>query len=72
MNIDYHEFILRLVKNLILLIVITLIIYLTPDEIIKIKRSIFIALISILSIIIIDTLIPTFPQNIKNYINRTG
>ena len=45
MNIDYEEFILRLVKNVILIIIITLVIYLTPDNIEKIKKSIFIALI---------------------------
>jgi FtsH-binding integral membrane protein len=71
MNIDYEEFILRLVKNIILLIVITLIIYLTPDDIEKIKKSIFIALIILFIIIIFDNLVPILPQNIKRYINRT-
>ena len=39
MNIDYEEFILRLVKNLTLIIIITLVIYLTPDNINKIKKA---------------------------------
>ena len=39
MNIDYEEFILRLVKNLTLIIIITLVIYLTPDNINKIKKK---------------------------------
>ena len=72
MTIDYQEFILRIVKNFILLLIISLIIYLTPDYIIKIKRSIFIALMIILTIIIFDNIVPTLPQNIKNYINRTN
>ena len=71
MNIDYEEFVLRLVKNIILLIIITLIIYLTPDDIEKIKKSIFIALIIIFITIIFDNLVPILPQNIKKYINRT-
>lgn len=71
MNIDYEEFVLRLVKNIILLIIITLIIYLTPDDIEKIKKSIFIALIFIFITITLDTLVPILPQNIKKYINRT-
>tara|TARA_B110001450_G_scaffold163333_1_gene152262 strand:- start:375 stop:593 length:219 start_codon:yes stop_codon:yes gene_type:complete len=71
MNIDYEEFVLRLVKNIILLIIITLIIYLTPDDIEKIKKSIFIALIIIFITITLDTLVPILPQNIKKYINRT-
>jgi FtsH-binding integral membrane protein len=71
MNIDYEEFVLRLVKNIILVIIITLIIYLTPDDIEKIKKSIFIALIIVLITIIMDTIIPILPQNIKKYINRT-
>lgn len=70
MNIDYEDFILRLVKNIILIILITLIIYLTPDSIEKIKKSIFIALIIVFTIIIFDNLVPVLPQNIKNYINR--
>lgn len=70
MNIDYEEFILRLVKNLTLIIIITLVIYLTPDNINKIKKSIFIALIIVFIIIIFDNLVPILPQNIKNYINR--
>lgn len=71
MNIDYEEFVLRMVKNIILLIIITLIIYLTPDDIEKIKKSIFIALIIIFITITLDTLVPILPQNIKKYINRT-
>ena len=71
MNIDYEEFVLRLVKNIILVIIITLIIYLTPDDIEKIKKSIFIALIIIFITITLDTLVPILPQNIKKYINRT-
>ena len=71
MNIDYEEFILRLVKNIILVIIITLIIYLTPDDIEKIKKSIFIALIIVFITIIFDNLVPILPQNIKKYINRT-
>jgi len=71
MNIDYEEFILRLVKNTILVIIITLIIYLSPDDIEKIKKSIFIALIIVFITIIFDNLVPILPQNIKNYINRT-
>jgi hypothetical protein len=71
MNIDYEEFILRLVKNTILVIIITLIIYLSPDDIKKIKKSIFIALIIVFITIIFDNLVPILPQNIKNYINRT-
>jgi Ca2+/Na+ antiporter len=70
MNIDYEDFILRLVKNLILIIIITLIIYLTPDNIKKIKKSIFISLIIVFIIIILDNLVPILPQNIKKYINR--
>lgn len=70
MNIDYEDFILRLVKNIILIILITLIIYLVPDNIEKIKRSIFIALIIVFIIIIFDNLVPVLPQNIKKYINR--
>lgn len=70
MNIDYEDFILRLVKNIILIILITLIIYLVPDNIEKIKRSIFIALITVFTIIIFDNLVPVLPQNIKKYINR--
>jgi Ca2+/Na+ antiporter len=70
MNIDYEEFILRLVKNLILIIIITLVIYLTPDNINKIKKSIFIALIIVFITIIFDNLVPILPQNIKKYINR--
>lgn len=70
MNIDYEDFILRLVKNIILIILITLIIYLVPDNIEKIKRSIFIALITVFIIIIFDNLVPVLPQNIKKYINR--
>ena len=70
MNIDYEEFILRLVKTLILIIIITLVIYLTPDNINKIKKSIFIALIIVFITIIFDNLVPILPQNIKNYINR--
>tara|TARA_Y100000389_G_scaffold88010_1_gene84480 strand:+ start:2264 stop:2479 length:216 start_codon:yes stop_codon:yes gene_type:complete len=71
MNIDYEEFVLRLVKNIILVITITLIIYLTPDDIEKIKKSIFIALIIVFITIIFDNLVPILPQNIKKYINRT-
>tara|TARA_B110000003_G_scaffold275967_1_gene320261 strand:- start:28856 stop:29071 length:216 start_codon:yes stop_codon:yes gene_type:complete len=71
MNIDYEEFILRLVKNTILVIIITLIIYLSPDDIEKIKKSIFIALIIVFITIIFDNLVPILPQNIKKYINRT-
>jgi|TARA_B110000259_G_C14015643_1_gene401224 FtsH-binding integral membrane protein len=71
MNIDYEEFVLRLVKNIILVIIITLIIYLTPDDIEKIKKSIFIALIIVFITIIFDNLVPILPQNIKKYINRT-
>jgi len=71
MNIDYEEFILRLVKNTILVIIITLIIYLIPDDIEKIKKSIFIALIIVFITIIFDNLVPILPQNIKKYINRT-
>lgn len=70
MIIDYQDLIIRLVKNLILLILFTLIIYLVPDDIEKIKRSIFISLAIILVIIIFDNLIPILPQNIKKYINR--
>lgn len=70
MNIDYEEFILRLVKNVILIIIITLVIYLTPDNIEKIKKSIFIALIVVFIIIVFDNLVPILPQNIKKYINR--
>lgn len=70
MIIDYEEFILRLVKNLILIIIITLVIYLTPDNINKIKKSIFIALIIVFITIIFDNLVPILPQNIKKYINR--
>lgn len=70
MNIDYEEFILRLVKTLILIIIITLVIYLTPDNINKIKKSIFIALIIVFITIIFDNLVPILPQNIKKYINR--
>lgn len=70
MNIDYEEFILRLVKTLTLIITITLVIYLTPDNINKIKKSIFIALIIVFITIIFDNLVPILPQNIKNYINR--
>lgn len=70
MNIDYENFILRLVKNIILIILITLIIYLTPDNIEKIKKSIFIALIIVFFTIIFDNIVPILPQNIKNYINR--
>tara|TARA_B000000477_G_scaffold325_1_gene294 strand:+ start:2232 stop:2447 length:216 start_codon:yes stop_codon:yes gene_type:complete len=71
MNIDYEEFVLRLVKNIILVIIITLIIYLTPDDIEKIKKSIFIALIIVFITIVFDNLVPILPQNIKKYINRT-
>lgn len=71
MNIDYEEFVLRVVKNIILVIIITLIIYLTPDDIEKIKKSIFIALIIVFITIIFDNLVPILPQNIKKYINRT-
>jgi chromate transport protein ChrA len=70
MNIDYEEFILRLVKNVILIIIITLVIYLTPDNIEKIKKSIFIALIVVFITIVFDNLVPILPQNIKKYINR--
>lgn len=70
MNIDYEEFILRLVKNLILIIIITLVIYLTPDNVEKIKKSVFIALIVVFITIIFDNLVPVLPQNIKKYINR--
>lgn len=70
MIIDYQDLIIRLVKNLILLILFTLIIYLVPDDIEKIKRSIFISLVIILVIIIFDNLIPILPQNIKKYLNR--
>lgn len=70
MIIDYEEFILRLVKNLILIIIITLVIYLTPDNINKIKKSIFIALNIVFITIIFDNLVPILPQNIKKYINR--
>lgn len=70
MNIDYEEFILRLVKNVILIIIITLVIYLTPDNIEKIKKSIFIALIVVFITIVFDNLVPVLPQNIKKYINR--
>lgn len=71
MNIDYEEFVLRLVKNMILVIIITLIIYLTPDDIEKIRKCIFIALIIVFITIIFDNLVPILPQNIKKYINRT-
>lgn len=70
MIIDYQDLIIRLVKNLILLILFTLIIYLVPDDIEKIKKSIFISLVIILVIIIFDNLIPILPQNIKKYLNR--
>ena len=38
MKIDYEELILRIVKNLIIVIIITLIVYLVPDDIEKIKK----------------------------------
>ena len=40
MKIDYEELILRIVKNLIIVIIITLIVYLVPDDIEKIKKAI--------------------------------
>ena len=39
MKIDYEELILRIVKNLIIVIIITLVVYLVPDDIEKIKKE---------------------------------
>jgi hypothetical protein len=72
MKIDYEELILRIVKNLIIIIIITLVVYLVPDNIEKIKRGVFIGLIVVLIIVMFDTIAPSLPQNIKNYINRTN
>lgn len=72
MIIDYEELILRIVKNLIIVIIITLVVYLVPDDIEKIKKGVFIGLIVVLIIVMFDTIAPSLPQNIKNYINRTN
>jgi hypothetical protein len=72
MKIDYEELILRIVKNLIIVIIITLVVYLVPDDIEKIKKGVFIGLIVVLIIVMFDTIAPSLPQNIKNYINRTN
>jgi hypothetical protein len=63
---------LRIVKNLIIVTIITLIVYLVPDDIEKIKKGVFIGLIVVLIIVMFDTIAPSLPQNIKNYINRTN
>ena len=72
MKIDYEELILRIVKNLIIVIIITLVVYLVPDDIEKIKKGVFIGLMVVLIIVMFDTIAPSLPQNIKNYINRTN
>ncbi len=66
MNIDFEEILCRIIKYILIIIIITIIIYITPDINNKIKYGVFIGIVAATIYALYDYFIPAIPQNIKN------
>tara|TARA_B110001450_G_scaffold74437_1_gene70925 strand:- start:129 stop:347 length:219 start_codon:yes stop_codon:yes gene_type:complete len=69
MNFDSEEIIIRIIKYLIILIIITLTVVFMPKQDDKIKEGIFLGLISASIYALYDNYIPAIPNDIKKKLN---